>query len=48
LCNASTVTGFGLLSLARSPVLSAIGTTVAVGAFLSLLFAAILAARART
>ena len=47
LCNASTVMGFGLLSLARAPVLSAIGTTVAVGAFLSLLFAAILAARAR-
>jgi predicted exporter len=43
-CNASTVIGFGLLSLARAPVLSAIGTTVAVGAFLSLLFGAILAA----
>ena len=48
LCNASTVIGFGLLSLARAPVLSAIGTTVAVGAFLSLLFGAILAARRRT
>ena len=47
LCDASTVIGFGLLSLARAPVLSAIGTTVAVGAFLSLLFGAILAARAR-
>jgi predicted exporter len=47
LCNASTVIGFGLLSLARAPVLSAIGTTVALGALLSLLFAAILAARAR-
>lgn len=34
LCNASTVIGFGLLSLARAPVLSAIGTTVALGAFL--------------
>jgi predicted exporter len=45
LCNASTVIGFGLLSLARTPVLSAIGTTVAVGAFLSLVFGAILAAR---
>jgi predicted exporter len=43
-CNASTVIGFGLLSLARAPVLSAIGTTVAVGALLSLLFGAILAA----
>ena len=48
LCNAATVVGFGLLSLARSPVLSAIGTTVALGAFLSLLFGAILAGRART
>jgi predicted exporter len=47
LCNASTVIGFGLLSLARAPVLSAIGTTVALGAFLSLLFATILARRAR-
>jgi len=47
LCNASTVIGFGLLSLARAPVLSAIGTTVALGALLSLLFAAILAIRAR-
>jgi predicted exporter len=47
LCNASTVIGFGLLSLARAPVLSAIGTTVALGALLSLLFAAILAAGAR-
>ncbi len=47
LCNASTVIGFGLLSLARAPVLSAIGMTVSLGAFLSLLFAAILAARVR-
>jgi len=47
LCNACTVIGFGLLSLARAPVLSAIGTTVALGAFLSLLFGAILAARMR-
>jgi len=36
-----------LLSLARAPVLSAIGMTVALGAFLSLLFGAILAARMR-
>ena len=35
-----------LVSLARAPVLSAIGTTVALGAFLSLLFATILAGRA--
>jgi predicted exporter len=42
LCNFSTIVGFGLLSWARSPVLSAIGGTVALGAFLSLVFAAIL------
>jgi predicted exporter len=46
LCNASTAIGFGLLALARAPVLSAIGTTVALGAFLSLAFAAVLARRA--
>ena len=45
LCNCSTVIGFGLLSLARAPVLSAIGTTVAVGTFLSLLSAAVMAAK---
>jgi predicted exporter len=43
LCNASTAIGFGLLALARAPVLSAIGVTVALGAFLSLVFAAVLA-----
>jgi predicted exporter len=42
LCNWSTIIGFGLLFAARSPVLSAIGGTVALGAFLSLAFAAIL------
>jgi len=42
LCNWSTIIGFGLLFAARSPVLSAIGGTVALGAFLSLVFAAIL------
>jgi predicted exporter len=45
LCNASTAIGFGLLALARAPVLSAIGVTVAVGAFLSLAFSAVLARR---
>ena len=40
--NASTVLGFGLLSLSQSPVLNAIGSTVAVGAVLSLVFSAIL------
>jgi predicted exporter len=43
LCNISTVIGFGLLGLASTPVLSAIGTTVATGALLSLVFAAMLA-----
>lgn len=43
--NASTVLGFGLLSLSQSPVLNAIGSTVAVGAVLSLIFSAILIVR---
>ncbi|MEO8156901.1 MAG: MMPL family transporter [Betaproteobacteria bacterium] len=41
-CNLSTVMGFGVLGFAATPVLSAIGTTVATGAFLSLLFALVL------
>ena len=40
--NASTVLGFGLLSFSQSPVLNAIGSTVACGAVLSLVFSAIL------
>lgn len=44
-CNLSTVIGFGVIGLSSTPVLSAIGTTVAFGAFLSLAFAAILTAR---
>ena len=43
IANASTVIGFGLLSFSQVPVLVALGTTVAPGAFLALLFAAILA-----
>lgn len=43
--NASTVLGFGLLSFSQSPVLNAIGTTVALGAVLSLIFSAILIVR---
>lgn len=39
--NASTVLGFGLLSFSQSPVLNAIGFTVAFGAVLSLIFSAI-------
>jgi len=44
-CNLSTVIGFGVIGFASTPVLSAIGSTVAIGAFLSLVFAAILTAR---
>jgi len=46
LANLSTMIGFGLLSFSSVPVLAAIGTTVGLGAFLSLAFAAMLAARA--
>jgi predicted exporter len=42
LCNICTVIGFGLLGLAEAPVLRFIGSTVALGAFLSLVFAAVL------
>ncbi len=44
-CNISTVIGFGVIGFSSTPVLSAIGSTVAIGAFLSLVFAAILTAR---
>jgi len=40
--NISTTIGFGMLSLSGVPVLTAIGETVAIGAFLSLLFSAVL------
>jgi len=40
LCCATTVGVFGLLALAQAPVLHAIGSTVAMGAALSLIFAA--------
>jgi predicted exporter len=42
--NTSTVLGFGLLSFSQSPVLNAIGSTVAAGAVLSLIFSAVLIA----
>jgi predicted exporter len=42
IANASTVIGFGLLSFSQVPVLVALGVTVAPGAFLALLFAALL------
>ena len=44
IANMSTVIGFGLLSLSQVPVLVALGTTVAPGTFLALLFAALLTA----
>lgn len=47
LCNVSTVIGFGVLGFASTPVLRAIGGTVAIGALLSLVFAAIMTSRPR-
>ena len=43
--NVSTVLGFGLLSFSQTMVLQAIGSTVALGAVLSLIFSAILITR---
>ena len=43
IANTSTVIGFGLLSFSQVPVLVALGATVAPGAFLALLFAAVFA-----
>jgi predicted exporter len=45
LADLCTVIGFGILSFSAIPVLHGIGLTVAIGAFLSLLFGAILGAR---
>jgi predicted exporter len=42
IANVSTVIGFGLLSFSGVPVLEDLGTTVAPGALLALLFAAVL------
>ena len=42
LANLATVGNFGLLGLSSVPVLSAIGETLAAGAFLALLFSAML------
>lgn len=47
LANVTTVIGFGMLGFSTVPVLAAIGTTVGIGAALSLIFAAALAPRAR-
>jgi predicted exporter len=43
--NIATIIGFGMLSFSGVPVLTAIGETVAIGAFLSLLFSAVLMGR---
>jgi len=45
IANACTVAGFGLLSFSGVPVLEALGTTVAPGALLALIFAALLTPR---
>jgi predicted exporter len=45
IANACTVIGFGVLAFADVPVLSALGSTVAPGTLLALLFAALLAPR---
>jgi predicted exporter len=41
LANATAVATFGILSLSQIPVLNAIGSTVALGAFVTLVFAAL-------
>jgi predicted exporter len=46
IANVSTVIGFGLLAFSQVPVLEALGTTVALGAFLALVFSAALTSRA--
>jgi len=40
-CNLSTVLGFGVIAFASTPILAAIGSTVAIGAALSLVFGAV-------
>ena len=45
MANLTTVTSFGLLGVSKVPVLAAIGSTVGIGAFLALLFSAMLARR---
>jgi predicted exporter len=42
LANACTVAGFGVLALSHTPVLHDLGMPVAIGTFLSLIFAAII------
>jgi predicted exporter len=42
IANATTVVGFGVLAFSNVPVLAALGSTVAPGAFLALVFSAAL------
>jgi predicted exporter len=46
IANLSTVIAFGLLSFSQVPVLAALGETVAPGAFLALVFSAVMTSRA--
>ena len=46
IANVSTVVGFGLLAFSQVPVLTALGATVAPGAFLALVYSAAMTARA--
>jgi predicted exporter len=48
LANACTVAGFGVLTLSRTPVLHDLGMPVAIGTFLSLIFATIMMSPAQT
>jgi predicted exporter len=43
IANAATVVGFGVLGFSSVPILAALGTTVAPGALLALVFSALLA-----
>lgn len=45
IANAATVLGFGVLAFSSVPILQALGSTVAPGAFLALLFSAMLAGK---
>jgi predicted exporter len=46
--NIATIIAFGMLAFSGVPLLAAIGETVAIGAFLSLLFSAVLMGHAVT
>jgi predicted exporter len=48
LANACTVAGFGVLALSGTPVLHDLGLPVAIGTFLSLLFATIISCPVQT